>query len=250
MDTAIFERCCAAWTFRQRVDHATVEALLRVHWPGRITRVDSLRDLALEARAAWAARAARDCSWLCLTALTGNRSAQLYLELLEAGCWILQYGLDGSVLWVPIPRMVTQDGRCHCTTGPAFVLPAHEEYFLHGVLVPREVVTTPADQLDLRRWVAQETNAEVRREVVRKVGIERVYQQLGATVVECGTDHAGQPCELVDLNLGDGRRRPYIKLRNPSIGVYHLEGVHPECRTLDAAFKFRNGTAEAPAWLR
>lgn len=51
--------------------------------------------------------------------------------------------------------------------------------------------------------------------------------------------------ELLWLGLEDGRTRPYLKMKNPSIGVYHIEGVHPTCRTVRQALNWRNGLTEA-----
>ena len=123
------------------------------------------------------------------------------------------------------------------------------EYYLNGVQVTEEIVMTPAEQLDAH-LVVKEKNVEVRREIVRKVGIEKVCKDLGAKVIEEGLDHCGQPCQLLGLDLGDGRIRPYIKLKNPSVdGIFHIEGVHPACETLEDAFKFRNGTNVKPSAL-
>jgi len=52
--------------------------------------------------------------------------------------------------------------------------------------------------------------------------------------------------ELLLLDLGDGRRRPYLKMRNPSLGVYHIEGVHPDCSTVVEALRWRNGSDLEP----
>ncbi len=50
---------------------------------------------------------------------------------------------------------------------------------------------------------------------------------------------------MLVLDLGDGRTRPYLKMLNPSIGVWHVEGVAPAVRTVQEALNFRNGlTAE------
>ena len=43
--------------------------------------------------------------------------------------------------------------------------------------------------------------------------------------------------------------RPYLKMTNPSIGVFHVEGVHPDCTTVDQALEFRNGTKVKPTVL-
>ena len=123
------------------------------------------------------------------------------------------------------------------------------EYYLNGVLVTEEIVMTPAEKLD-SKLILKEKNVEVRREIVRKIGVEKLCKDLGATTIEKGWDHRGNPCELIGLDLGDGRIRPYVKLMNPSVeGVFHIEGVSPECDTLDKAFKFRNGTSVKPSQL-
>jgi len=104
---------------------------------------------------------------------------------------------------------------------------------LNGVNVTKEIVETPAEKLD-PHLVITEKNAEVRREIIRKIGIERVVQKLGTKLLDKKGDY-----ELLDINLGENRFRPYLKMRNPSIGVYHIEGVSPECRTVEQALNFR-----------
>jgi hypothetical protein len=136
--------------------------------------------------------------------------------------------------------------RLHAEDGPAIEFSdGYALYALNGVRVPKELVTTPGADLNPETWILKQGNAEVRREAVRKIGIERVCQQLGAKVI----DRQGDVYELLELSLRDHRRRPYLKMRNPSIGVFHIEGVHPDCRTVEAALQWRNGTAIAPSTL-
>ena len=47
--------------------------------------------------------------------------------------------------------------------------------------------------------------------------------------------------ELLLLDLGDGRRRPFLKMTNPSTGDYEYQGVPPNCKTVEEAICFRNG---------
>jgi hypothetical protein len=90
----------------------------------------------------------------------------------------------------------------------------------------------------------KERNVQVRREIVRKIGIERVCEALEA---EC-LDRQGN-YELLLLDLQDGRTRPFLKMKNPSIGVYHIEGVAPECRTVAEALAWRNQSDVPPTVL-
>ena len=66
----------------------------------------------------------------------------------------------------------------------------------------------------------------------------------GGTVVEVG-DY-----ELLKFEVGRGWPRwTYLKMVNPSTSTYHIEGVHPDCKTVKAALEFRNSTTEVPEKL-
>lgn len=155
------------------------------------------------------------------------------------------FPFDNICLVSDRPEALKLNGdRIHCENGPAVrYRDGFEVYGLNGVRVPKWIVMTPWDQLDCREMVKIE-NAEVRREFVRKVGTERICLDLGAQCVDAQGDY-----ELLMLNIGDSRRRPYLKMKNPSIGTYHIEGVHPDCDTVEKALRFRNGTDEKPVVL-
>lgn len=150
-------------------------------------------------------------------------------------------------------------------------------YCLNGVCLSKEYVMTPAEKLNVS-VVFDESNAEIRRELVRKIGIERVCA--GATVIDeksivLPVPEMMEPSaeslkamvensaerkqnitlknETIDyalLNLPfRGANRRYLRMNNPSINVYHVEGVAPETNTVDAALLFRNGTSDLPKIL-
>jgi hypothetical protein len=151
----------------------------------------------------------------------------------------LIYPLDDICVICDTPRKISVNkagDALHNEKGPAVEYSdGFCVYSLNGVRVPKEIVETPWDKIDCKK-ILTETNAEVRREIVRKVGIERIISELGAEVIDKKDDY-----ELLMLNLGDGRRRPYLKMKNPSLMIYHIEGVSPECKTVNDALKFRAG---------
>ena len=116
-------------------------------------------------------------------------------------------------------------------------------WMLNGVKVTQELIETKAEDLD-PSIILKEQNAEVRREIVRKIGIERVCQKLKTKTLDIDGEY-----ELMLLDLGDERQRPYLKMRNPSIQTYHIEGVEPNIKTVDEALNWRNGTTERPEVL-
>lgn len=197
----------------------------------------------------YSARAAAACTW----ARAGSqrqlhpdyeRVLLPFVDAYEAGLWLF-WITEEKIIALQRPRLQVQAKQLHCADGPAVSWPAAEEpyFFLNGVHVPREIVETPARELDPRLMLREE-NAQVRREIVRKVGIERVCEALNAQCL----DRAGN-YELLLLDLQDGRHRPFLKMKNPSVGVYHIEGVAPECRTVAEALAWRNQSDVPPSIL-
>ena len=127
-------------------------------------------------------------------------------------------------------------GQLHRDGAPAILYPDGFALFrLNGISVPEWLAVKPAAEIQPREMLGI-SNAEVRREFVRKVGIVRICQGLNARVVSsCGL------YELLELDIGDGRRRPYLKMQNPSVDAVHIEGVHPDCKTVQDALNYRNG---------
>jgi hypothetical protein len=104
------------------------------------------------------------------------------------------------------------------------------------VLVPEDVAATPAESLD-PAIILRERNIEVRKEIVRKIGIERILQKLGGRIVDAWNSY-----ELVSLKMPDMRIEPtYLKMQNPSTGTFHVEGVPPSITTCRGALSWRIG---------
>lgn len=166
--------------------------------------------------------------------------------------FILKSGVFATVLYENVafvcikPCKVSRNdnGDLHCIDGMAIEWrDGYGEYYLNGVSVEENIVLTSADELD-SKFVLTEKNAEVRREIVRKIGVERLCKDLNSKVIDMKDNY-----ELLGLDIGDNRIRPYLKMINPSIGTYHIEGVHPDCKTVDEALKFRNGREGRPVIL-
>lgn len=130
---------------------------------------------------------------------------------------------------------VRPDGQPHYEKGPFCQWRDNSRlYALNGVFVPAYVVETPSEQLD-PKMIMKETNAEVQRELVRKIGIERVCHSLNAKVID-----AERGYELLELEVQNGEKWPYLKMENPSIPeLWYVEGVGTECRTVREAFHWR-----------
>ena len=126
--------------------------------------------------------------------------------------------------------------RLHCADGPAMIWPdGFAIWSWHGVRVTEQIVLRP--ETITRDEFAKETNAQVRQVMVERIGIERVCQMFQSQCLDKRGEY-----ELLALDLGDGRIRPYLKMLNPSMpGIYHVEGVLPTIKTVQEALNWRVG---------
>ena len=157
-----------------------------------------------------------------------------------------------------------KDGRLHRDGGPAITfLDDTRIYSLNGVTVPQWLAELPVGKISATQYSTL-TNAEVRREFLRKVGAERLCHELGATTLDKLAYSGASPVwkkwlikvfgdyvvsnpdvyiyELVVLDLGGTTGKwPYLKMLNPSIRVWHMEAVPQTCKTVEEALAFRDG---------
>jgi hypothetical protein len=91
--------------------------------------------------------------------------------------------------------------------------------------------------------IMTEFNMDRRRELLRKLGKEMMLRH-GKVIEEKGE------YKLIDMamlfkDIGQFRNivyAPYLLMKNPSLeNTYHLEGVSPQCRTVQQALNWRAG---------
>lgn len=131
------------------------------------------------------------------------------------------------------------DGNLHNDGNPAYISGDTELFFLHGVHISKEfahMVTMSSHDIDPKQVLAIQ-HVDVRRELIRKIGIEQFIDSLYHKVIDRQGDY-----ELIEVLLTDNTwsRARYLKMLNPSIGAWHVEGVPNECATVEAALLRRN----------
>ena len=188
-----------------------------------------------------------DANWLSLytffTEEVGLKiESQEHLECLVTiakGCgWFLPY--DTCVIFSErAAHLSKNEFGMHQDLKKAVEFPDGWSYsYLNGVYVDDWISLTPVGELDPGR-IVEILNAEVRREFVRKVGIERILHHFKDKPGTKMLDKAGA-YELWVLNVGDGVNRVYLKMENPSLpDVWHLEEVEPICHTVQEAINWR-----------
>lgn len=112
-------------------------------------------------------------------------------------------------------------------------------YLCHNVKMPEKYIKTPSDKISVNT-ILKEENVEVRRELLRKVGIENFIAKSKAKVLDSLDDYV-----LYKVKLGKDKFGNYLKMKNPSLdNTFHFEGVSNECDTVEKALAWRDSEVE------
>jgi len=122
--------------------------------------------------------------------------------------------------------------------------------FIDGISVPDYIIKTPSEKLDVKK-VLSETNIDVRRVGLEKIGAERMMKELKSKLLDSfKSSKKWEDYELYELEIEKDKHAKVLKMYNPSTGGYHYEGVGDHCKTIEEAkvfrFPFKNITYKEP----
>ena len=159
-------------------------------------------------------------------------------ELTLTGTWDFLWYKDLCVVTCrPSKIHKNKRGQLHCSNGPAAQWPSGEVYwFLNGISVNEKIVLHP-EKLT-KNEILGEKNVDVRREMLRQIGMERFCALTKPKVLDKQGDY-----ELLSIDLSDALKDcRFLSMLNPSIKVRHVEGVERECATVEQAISWRAGS--------
>jgi len=123
-----------------------------------------------------------------------------------------------------------KDMRLHSETGPALSFKdGYSLWCLNGINVPRWLVETKAEDIDPELAI-KEKNVDVQREIIRKIGAERMLKKLNAKALDVyKDDKTGLSYTLYRMNIGNIDRK-YLHFEHASMkGVFYTKPIPPEC---------------------
>ena len=132
----------------------------------------------------------------------------------------------------PAEIHVNAQNRPHCSTGPSHRWrDGFSIYHLNGVRVPEWLVMTSAERIDLQKAL-DEKNTDVQREIIRKIGPERMMKKLNAkTIDEADDPKTGYHYTLKEMKIGSNVNRKYLWFEHASMkGVFYAKPVPPETK--------------------
>lgn len=171
------------------------------------------------------------------------------LEAISRECgWYLAFDEAFIACEKPTEIHLNSEGMLHNPKGPAVVFnDGFTVYSLNGIRIPDKYFQNTLTA----RVIMGEPNVDIRRELLRLVGLESFIKELGGTVIDSltvdsvvtnlGDKTRPVTYELLQLDLGDGIMGKALKMDNPSIDAMHVEGVPDECMSVKDALAWRNG---------
>jgi hypothetical protein len=205
---------------------------------------------------------AQDAAWLCyhdffreeLSIKEETEASTFLIRLanLAGWCWVS----DDTVVITPNPKEIhligPEDNKIlHNTKGPAILYPdGFALYFLNNIQMTEEQVMTPAEHMTVES-VMKEPNVDVRRELLRKIGLEKFVRDTKGKVLDtymAKYNNKEIEYQLIEITLNisedEVTTARVLKMDNPSINAQHIEGVEDTCNTVKEALAWRLGLDE------
>jgi hypothetical protein len=145
----------------------------------------------------------------------------------------------------PVEINLDDQNRPHSYNRPSMLF-ANGDCLCHfsGIEVPMKYVKAKTFS---KEEILSEVNVDIRREMVAKIGILEAEKVLGAESVDKLKTSFGGNYELLMIDYkGNGDKKPYLKMKNPSIKAYHIEGVSDSVKNVKDAIKFRMNLNDMP----
>lgn len=158
----------------------------------------------------------------------------IWAQLTTACGWWFPFKEVCFVSKKPTSIIINENYEIHNPDGPAVThADGFNMYSLNGTSVPKWLIETPNDEIDPSQ-VLNIANAEQRMIAMRYIGLENFLGSLPHKVVDTDSGY-----ELLDVTIEDREGCMYLKMKNPSTGQIHLEGVAPEIKTVQEALDWR-----------
>lgn len=130
----------------------------------------------------------------------------------------------------PETLKVDKNNRPHCDTGPSHRWrDGFEIYHLNGIRVPKWLVMTDAGKISAELALT-EKNVDIQREIIRKVGAERMLKACNARTLDVFVDNhsgGGNKYKLMEMKIGSIYRK-YLYFEHASLpGVWYAHPVAP-----------------------
>jgi internalin A len=156
-------------------------------------------------------------------------------QLFEECGWIFPFEKMCLVCDRPLHLRFDSANELHAEGEPAIAFAdGYSLYFYHGVQLPEQYGKVHPD-LWQAEWLLSESNAELRRVLIERIGYDRICQQLQAVELD-----GWQEYTLLKIDNADVEPIYLLKMTCPSTGFIHALRVAPDLESAQEAIRWVN----------
>ena len=157
----------------------------------------------------------------------------------------LIYPLENICIISDLPEKINmRNGLLHSDGSPAIkYTDGFSVWALNGVNVSKEIAETPAQDLK-SKLLLETTNAQVRSEIIKKIGYSRILKDLKAKNIDSWREY-----ELYRIDEGDVEPMVLLKYACPSTGAYYAHRVPPNITKAREAMTWANHEVDPQEFL-
>jgi internalin A len=177
--------------------------------------------------------------WISKFGITLDLKAQEILrckqQLFEDCGWIFPFENICLVCDRPLHISFDSANELHAEGEPAIAFAdGYSLYFHHGVKLTEEYGKLPPD-LWQAEWLLSESNAELRRVLIERIGYDRICCELQAVELDSWQEYT-----LLKIDNADVEPIYLLKMTCPSTGFIHALRVPPDVRSAKEAIRWVN----------
>ncbi|MEG4069688.1 leucine-rich repeat domain-containing protein [Microcoleus sp. Pol11C2] len=156
-------------------------------------------------------------------------------QLLAECGWIFMFHNVCYVCSRPTQLYLDSEYRLHAEGESAIAFAdGYSLYFHHGVILPKKYGKVHPD-LWQAEWLLSESNAELRRVLIERIGYDRICQQLQAVELDSWQEYT-----LLKIDNADVEPIYLLKMTCPSTGHIHALRVPPDVTSAKEAIRWVN----------
>jgi internalin A len=156
-------------------------------------------------------------------------------QLFEECGWIFPFENICLVCDRPLRLRFDSANELHAEGEPAIAFAdGYSLYFHHGVKLPENYGKVHPD-LWQAEWLLSESNAEIRRVLIERIGYDRICQQLQAVKLDTWQEYT-----LLKIDNADVEPIYLLKMTCPSTAFIHALRVPPDMRSAQEAIRWVN----------
>ncbi|AFZ07130.1 leucine-rich repeat-containing protein [Oscillatoria nigro-viridis PCC 7112] len=164
-------------------------------------------------------------------------------QLFEDCGWIFPFEKVCLICDRPLHIRFDAENRLHAEGEPAIAFAdGYSLYFHHGVKLPEKYGKVHPD-LWQAEWLLSESNAELRRVLIERIGYDRICCELQAVELDSWVATEGYPYQqytLLKIDNADVEPIYLLKMTCPSTGHIHALRVPPNVLTAQEAIRWVN----------